>query len=203
MTGTPTSATRICTTRLSAYACVVIVMAKDVQKPELDERTRGRVIDLLGTELTIPQIAERCETTPRVVMQIRADLSKSIDELTMDEMMAKALINLNRIINMALSEFKTVEDMRNGAPLLQTAVTATKTLIEKMEKHRDRNKGQVETLNRKRQSELITLMQQTVNAGVDEISDIYDLPKQDLFDVFNRKLIEAATEMELRNAEQL
>ncbi|MCK9600628.1 MAG: hypothetical protein M0R06_16405, partial [Sphaerochaeta sp.] len=166
---------------------------------KIEERTRRQVLRRLGTR-TPRQIADEMGVTPDVVLAVKRDIVDSMDALTVDEHVAKAFVDLQEVVGMAMSEFQSTEDARSKAPLLSAAVTATKTTLQMLEKWASKNSGAVETLNKKRQSELITLMQRTVDSGVEEIAETYDLDKQELFDVFNRKLVEAAMDMESRNA---
>ncbi|MCK9603239.1 MAG: hypothetical protein M0R66_02505 [Candidatus Omnitrophica bacterium] len=174
-------------------------MTKDLVVPKIEERTRRQVLRRLGTR-TPRQIADEMGVTPDVVLAVKRDIVDSMDALTVDEHVAKAFVDLQEVVGMAMSEFQSTEDARSKAPLLSAAVTATKTTLQMLEKWASKNSGAVETLNKKRQSELITLMQRTVDSGVEEIAETYDLDKQELFDVFNRKLVEAAMDMESRNA---
>lgn len=173
-------------------------MSNELVVPEVDERTRRQVMRRLGTR-TPRQIAEELGITPDIVLAVKRDIVDSMDALTVDEHVAKAFVDLQEVVGMALSEFNSTEDARSKAPLLSAAVTATKTTLQMLEKWASKNAGAVETLNKRRQTELIRLMQRTVDGGVDEIAETYDLDKQALFDIFNQKLLEAATDMEARN----
>ena len=173
-------------------------MTKELVVPEIEERIRRQVVRRLGTR-TVRQISEELGTTPDVVLAVKQSIVDSMDALTVDEHVAKAFVDLQEVVGMALSEFNSTEDARSKAPLLSAAVTATKTTLQMLEKWSSKNAGAVETLNRKRQNELIMLMQRTVDSGVEEIAETYDLDKQELFNIFNRKLEEAATDMDLRN----
>lgn len=173
-------------------------MGAELAVADVDERTRRLITSLLGRK-TPRQIADEAGVTPDVVLRVKQDLVDGIDALTVDEHVAVAVSLLHEVARKALAEFDKSDDARSKAPLLQSVTGAVKTQVQVLEKWRTKNESAVATLNAKRQSELVTLMQTTVDRGVEEIARDYDLDKQTLFDVFNRHLIEAAMEMDARN----
>lgn len=167
-------------------------------EPQFDERTRKEVVKRLGTK-SLRQISDEIGVSPDVVLAIKQDIVNSMDALTIQEHVAKAFVTLQEIVNKALLEFDINDDPRSKAPLLASATQATKTTLQMLKDWETKNQGQVESLNAKRRAELVRLVSTSVDKSVDEISEVYDIPRQDLFDIFNANLLETATEMEARH----
>lgn len=177
-------------------------MSNELVRPEVDDRTRHRILSLIGTGLTFSQIAERAETTPDLVWQVKSDMRNSVDALTTDEWVAKAFVDLQTVVSLAMQEFKTTDDARSKAPLLQTAVTATKTFVEKLEKWSARNQGSIQTLNKKRQVELTTMLNRMTALASDALDDGEPHSKEEILQSMLDGLMVAALEMEERQDTQ-
>ena len=173
-------------------------MGTEIVVQEVDERTRRQVLALLGRK-SLREIAESIGVTPDVVIRIKQDIVDSIDALTVEEHLAQSLSLLRDVAENAREEFERTDDARSKAPLLGAAVSATKLFMSELNKWNDKNSGAANTLNMARQRELITLMQETINGGVKDIEDQFGVDAQEMYEIFNKRLIEAAMGMESRN----
>lgn len=173
-------------------------MTKELTAPSLDERTRSQVIRLLGTK-TVRQIAERVGVSPDVVLQVKQDIVDSMDALTIEEHVAKAFVDLQSVTAMAMAEFQSTDDARSKAPLLATAVGATKTTMQMLDKWEQKNKGNVDAINKKRQSELITALNRMSEITAEMLDDGLPHDKEEILQVMLNGLMTAAVEMDERN----
>jgi len=176
-------------------------MSKELARNEIDERTRAQVIRFLGTK-TIRQIAERLSISPETVLAVKQDIVDSMDALTVEEHVAKAFVDLQNVTALAMAEFQSTDDARSKAPLLATAVGATKTTMQMLEKWEAKNKVQVDTLNRKRQTELTTALNRMSELTSTELDDGLPHTKDEILQSMLNNLMTAAVEMDLRNESQ-
>ena len=173
-------------------------MTKELVVPEIEERIRRQVVRRLGTR-TVRQISEELGTTPDVVLAVKQSIVDSMDALTVDEHVAKAFVDLQEVVGMALSEFNSTEDARSKAPLLSAAVTATKTTLQMLEKWQSRNQGAVDALNRKRQTELTAMLNRMSELAADSLADEFPHTREEVLKAMLDGLMTAAVEMEERN----
>lgn len=173
-------------------------MSNELVVPSVPERTRNQIIGYLGTK-TPRQIAELTGVTPETVIMVKRELVESMDALTAEEHVAKSFVELNRITQLAMSEFSSTDDARSKAPLLAAATSAVKTSLQMLEKWSAKNKGAVDVLNKKRQREIVeafTIMSETTGTLLD---DGEPHSKDEIVQVMIDSLREAVVGMEARN----
>ena len=175
-------------------------MSTEITSNEVSARIKQIVWRYAGVKST-REIAELTGLPPERVLALKKEMYDTVDALTIDQQLTRCMVQLQEISERAREEFESTTDARSKAPLLSASVTAIKTLLNEMRNIRKTEDKAVSTLNAKRQSELVTLMQNTVDRSVEEIAQKYDVDKQSLFDIFNRRLLEAAEEMTARNTE--
>lgn len=173
-------------------------MSKELTTQEIDERTRNQVMRHLGTK-TIRQISEAVGVPVETVLRVKQDVVDSMDALTIEEHVAKAFMDLQNVVNTAMAEFNSTDDARSKAPLLSAAVTATKTTMQMLEKWDSKNSDKVDTLNRKRQSELIKVVSRTNELTAEALDDGLPHDREEILSVMMASLLTAAGEMEARN----
>lgn len=173
-------------------------MSKELATQEIDERTRNQVIRYLGTK-TIRQISELVGVPPETVLRIKQDIVDSMDALTVDEHVAKSFADLQSIVSMALSEFRSTDDLRSKAPLLSAAITSIKTTLQMLEKWQAKNQVAKDTLNNKRRTELITVVSRTNELTAEALDDGKPHNREEIMAVMMSSLLTAAAEMEARN----
>ncbi len=172
-------------------------MTKDLTKRE-DERNRKTVWRAIGHK-SVRQIAEDTGLTVNEVVALRNEMFDGVDALTVDQRRLKTILDLDEIATRARELVETVSDDRAKAPLLSAATSAMKTALQAVSALETQDNSKVDALNQLRQKELLSLMQTTVDASVKELAEQFDVDPQQMFDVFNRNLLEAALDMENRN----
>lgn len=173
-------------------------MAKDLVVPEIDERTRNQVIRYLGTK-TVRQIAEAVGVAPEVVLRVKQDIVDSLDALTAEEYVAKAFVDLQTITSMAMEKFHEIEDERALSGLLTNATGSIKTTLQMLEKWQSKNQANIDTVNRKRQQELVTLVHSAFGKFVEFLEQEKGLEPEEMWNTFEGLMYIAAQEMEARN----
>lgn len=169
-----------------------------VSAGSIDRRTERAIWRGMLTK-SVRQLADETGLTTDAVLRIRNQMLESVDALSIDQRRTKLLVELQEISDRARQEFETTTDARSKAPLLATSVSAMKVVLGELRNLEKTGSAEVDTLNALRLQELTTLMRETVDGGVAEVAEKFDIDKQLLFDIFNAKLMEAATRLNERH----
>lgn len=149
---------------------------------------------------SVREIAEEAGIKPDQVLRIKNEMLSGIDVLTIDEMRAKAIADLNELAIKAREMVDAGLDDRALAPLLSASTQATKTVLNELRNMEKNSQADVNRLNDLRVRELVTLMRETVDASVREIASRVDgMTEDEMFDVFNANLTAAAASLQARN----
>lgn len=163
---------------------------------EIDDRIEKLVWRGLGRK-SARQIAQDTGLSIEQVAYVRTQLLESVDELTIDQKRTKLLVDLQEISDKAREDYETTEDRDAGSKLLQVSVGAIKTVLEQLARIEKNNTARITELNDLRVRELVGLMQEVVDTGVKEVAREHGLDETEVFDVFNRALLEAARNRDL------
>lgn len=140
---------------------------------------------------SVRKIAEETGLRPEEVLRRKNELLEEVDPLTIQQTRQRLIIDLQRIAR------KTQEDYESSpfefkAGLVNSAVASMKLVLAEMTRAEKADNSKVESLNRKRVESLVRIVRAAIDAGVPEISDRYGIPEDDLFEIFNSRLQEAA-----------
>lgn len=163
---------------------------------EIDERTRKTVWSGLGHK-SVTEIAEETGLTPEKVFRVKRQLFEEIDVLTIEEQITKALVTMQELAESALARSKNVADERNYAGIINASVGAQEKILKQLRAMKREDNSRVTELNELRIRELLTLMTEVVEVSVKEISEEHDLDEDELYEVFNVNLVQAARNREL------
>lgn len=141
-------------------------------------------------------IAEETGLSPVEVLRWKKELLEGVDELTIQEKRVKLMADLQDVADRArdLAE-ASISEFQAG--LLNSSVAAMKALLVETARLEKADNSKVEALNQLRVRELLNLLTAVVDAGVEEISEAYELDPDDLIAVFNRKLVEEAEKRDM------
>lgn len=172
-------------------------MSKDLdtaENPEDNPRIRRIIWKGLGSKSTREMAAETGLSIEQV-QRVKVSLIDEVDILSVVQMRAKVLADLQEFARVARDDYDNVDE-RNKAGLLNSAISA----LDKVMKEANRvNKGeqeQVNRLNQKRISAIVQLMQNTVELGVSKLAEEYQMDEQRVFDIFNLALREATEQLQ-------
>lgn len=143
------------------------------------------------------QVAEETGISPEQVLRIRNELLNSVDELTIQQMRAKLLVDLQEIADVARDDYDSEPDRDKGSKLLTAAIGAQKTVLQELARMEKADNGRIEALNELRRREIVALYIETVNTSVDELAARFDLEESEVFEIFNRHLVTASQKREL------
>lgn len=161
-----------------------------IEEPEIDDRIERLVWKGLGRK-SARQIAEEAGITPETVLRVKKQLLDGVDILSIDQAQQKLIVDLQDIAQRAQDDYDSAPwDFKSG--LMNSATSAMKAVLAELNRARAKNDSAIQELNQLRIRELYTLVNRTVVRSVSEISERYDLPNDDLMEVFNRALLEEA-----------
>lgn len=160
-----------------------------------DERTRNIVWKNLGRRTT-SEIADLTGLEPKDVLAISREILTSVDALTIEQQITKALIDLNEIAVVAKEAFEVATDDRAKAPLLAASITAIKTGVGILNTLQKSNSAQVDALNELRVRELLRLVDKVVFVTAEQIEDKHGIAASEILEMFQDNLIPAAAELE-------
>lgn len=162
---------------------------------EVDERLERVIWKSLGKK-SARRVAEETGVSPEVILRVKRDLLESVDELTIQEKRVKLLADLQDISQRAQDDYdQSPWEFKSG--LLNSSIAAVKAVMVELSRMEKADTSKTETLNELRVRELLSLVSAVVEEGVREISDEHGLDEDELFDVFNRKMVEEATKRDL------
>lgn len=143
----------------------------------------------------ISEIAGLIGWKPEEVLRRKSELINSIDVLTIAEKRAKIMYELDEMAAMARERAASTID-EYAAGLLNTSVSAMKTVMVELARMEKQDSDAIERLTQKRVNELLRLMDVVVAASVREIAVTHDLDEAELLEVFQEKLVEEARVLE-------
>ena len=146
---------------------------------------------------SVRKIAEETGLRPEEVLRRKNELLEEVDPLTIQQTRQRLIIDLQRIAR------KTQEDYESSpfefkAGLVNSAVASMKLVLAEMTRAEKADNSRVESLNQKRVAELVNLMREVVDISVVEIATKHGLDEEDLYEVFNRRMVEAAQKRDVQ-----
>lgn len=160
-----------------------------------DQRTRDIIWKYIGRK-SVSEIADLTGLKPNDVLTVSREMLTSVDALTIDQQITKALIDLNEIAARAMEAFDRASDERSWAPLLSSATGAIKTNVAILKDIQKNNNTQVDALNELRVRELLRLVDKVVFMTAEQIQAKHGVPASEVLDMFQENLIPAAAELE-------
>lgn len=165
---------------------------------EISDRITRLVWKRLGNK-SVRQIAQETGLTPEQVLRIKNELLEGVDDLSIAQKKYKLIVELEGIAQDAREAAEnSVEDFKSG--MWNSAVSAMKTMLAELNRIEKADTSKVEALNAMRVRELVSLMYEVVDSGVPVIAAKYDLPQDELFDIFQDALTRAAARREALEA---
>lgn len=144
----------------------------------------------------VREISELTGLKPEEVMRRKTELIDSVDVLSIQQKRQRLLIELDGMARDARERAaNTIDEYYSG--MLNSSVAAIKTLLNELSRMEKQDSGKVEALNRKRVEELVSLVREVVDESVAEISETYGLDDQELFSIFNQRMIDAAQKRDM------
>ena len=165
----------------------------ELERPDLDTKIWKR----LGIK-SAKKIADELGLKPTEVAQRTRELLEGVDALTLQQQRMKIMVDLQTVVNETIRRARNAEDERNIAGLYNSATNAMKAVLTQLNLLEDKSSAEIDRLNELRVKALVRLMENTVNRTVPKLAEKYGLDEQEVFDMFNENLQDAAFEFQDR-----
>ena len=160
-----------------------------------DDRISAYVWRRIGKE-SARDMAKALGVSPDEILRVKRDLAESVDEITLQVQKARLMRTLQEIADDAKDEFETAP-AEFKAGLLNSSVAAIKTLLVELNRTSAKDQAAVTSLNNLRVRELTSLLVEVVESAVPIVAERYDLDVDELFDIFNERLEDAARKRDI------
>lgn len=142
------------------------------------------------------EIAEKTGIPAEEVAKRTIDVLNSIDYFTIEQMQARSMIMLNRLISEAMNRLESVSDRNLGALLNSTGGNLQRNLkeLQGLQAQAEKNSSQMEKAYAKR---LLTIVDRAFDRYLGKLSERYpDEDPRDIAEGFQRTILEIAREID-------
>ena len=145
---------------------------------------------------SVRQIADETGLKPEEVLRRKNELLEEIDDLTIAQIRQRTTIDLQSIARKTQEDYDAAPfEFKSG--LMNSAVAAMKVVLQEMNRLEKADNTKIEKLNQMRVRELVNLVREVVDVSVTEIAQKHGLDDQELFETFNRHMIDAAQKRDM------
>lgn len=166
---------------------------------EIEHLDQSRVDEIIWKHVglkSVREISEMAGVKPEEVLRRKNELLEGIDVLSIQQKRQRLLIELDGMARDARERAKnTVDEFYAGT--VNASAGAIKTMLNELSRMEKQDSAKIDALNQKRVSELVALIREVVDVSVVEIATQHNLDEADLYEVFNRRMIEAAEKRDL------
>ena len=164
---------------------------------EFDDSRISEIIWRGAGVKSVRKIAEETGLRPEEVLRRKNELLEEVDPLTIQQTRQRLIIDLQRIARKTQEDYEA-SPFEFKAGLVNSAVASMKLVLAEMTRAEKADNSKVESLTQKRVAELVSLMREVVDISVVEIATKYGLDEEDLYEVFNRRMVEAAQKRDVQ-----
>lgn len=165
---------------------------------DIELQITPRIEKLIWRDLgkkSVRQIAKETGLEPEAVLRAKNEMFESIDDLTILQKKQRLIIELESISQTAKDAAEnTIDEFKSG--MWNSAISAMKAVMVELNRLDKADNTKVEALNALRIKELVSLMYEVVDSGVPVIAARYEIPEDELFEVFNDAMSRAAARRE-------
>lgn len=161
-----------------------------------DARIESYIYKHIGKK-SAREMATDLGVQPEQILAIKREMVDSVDELTISIQKAKLLRSLQELAEDAQEKSKNVADMRNYSGMINASVGAIKELFRQLNALSKQDNAKIDSLNELRVRELTSLLYEVVDTGVPVAAQRYGIDEDELFEIFNDRLREAAQKRDL------
>lgn len=177
-----------------------MVSMREVAVPEEndldDDRVNRAIRKGLMSSKTVRQMAEETGLKPEEVLRKKSEVLEGVDVLTIQEKRALFMMELSDMSREVRERAsRTVDEYFAG--MINASTANIKLMLGELTRMEKADSGKVEALNQKRVAELVSLMREVIDISVVEIAASHTLDEQELYEVFNRRMREAAEKRDL------
>jgi predicted transcriptional regulator len=170
-------------------------MSDEIEVPDNDriDAIIWRYSDVKSTK----EIAKLTGLTPAQVHQRKREMYETTDELSIQMERQRLITELRGMSRDARDRAEKASD-EFYAGTLNAAVGAIKAMLVELARMEKQDSSKVDALNQLRVKELVNLIQEVVDVSVNEISEKHGIDADEMFKVFNRRMVEAAQKRDMQ-----
>lgn len=161
-----------------------------------DARIESYIYKHIGKK-SAREMATDLGVQPEQILAIKREMVDAVDELTISIQRTKLLRSLQELAEDAQEKSKDVDDMRNYSGMINASVGAIKELFRQLNALSKQDNAKIDSLNELRVRELTSLLYEVVDTGVPVAAQRYGIDEDELFEIFNDRLREAAQKRDL------
>lgn len=166
---------------------------------ELEEVDQARIDECIWRNIgikSVREIAELAGIKPEEVLRRKNEMLDEVDVLSIAQKRQRLTIDLQHISRKVQDDYDNSPfEFKSG--LMNSAIASMKLVLSELARAEKADTSRIESLNQKRVSELVSLMREVVDISVVEIATKHELDEDDLYEVFNRRMIEAAEKRDI------
>lgn len=167
----------------------------DLEIPE-DDRINQLIWKWVGRK-SIRQIAEEVGLPVDEVMRRRREMAESIDVLSLEDEMQKALLEWKQVAALVLDKIDNVQDERNFSGIINSFNGLNKNIVAEINRLKNQNSEAVDSLNQMRVRELLSLLEETAGEFIPWLVEQYGVMEEEAGDKLHELLAKAAEKRDL------
>lgn len=160
------------------------------------DRVDGLIWRNIGVK-SVREVAELAGIKPEEVLRRKNELLDGVDVLSIAQKRQRLTIDLQQIARKVQDDYDS-SPFEFKAGLMNSAIASMKLVLGELARAEKADTSRIESLNQKRVSELVNLMREVVDISVVEIATKHGLDEDDLYEVFNRRMVEAAEKRDVQ-----
>ena len=174
-------------------------MSKEIESADAiqdTERIESLIWKHSGVK-SVKDIAKLTGVNPTEVLRIRKELLEGVDDLTIQQKRQRLMVELEGMARDARARAEAIPD-EFYAGTINAATGAIKAQLAELRLLEKQDSSRIDELNQKRVKELVELVQEVVTDSVMEIAEKYNLDQEELYTVFDTRMIEAARKRDMQ-----
>jgi len=174
-----------------------VAVPEDEEDYADDERVNRAIRKGLMSSKTVRQMAEETGLKPQDVLKKKTEILEGVDVLTIQEKRALFMMELSDMSREVRERAgRTVDEYYAG--MINASTGNIKLMLSELSRMEKADSAKVDSLNQKRVAELVSLIREVIDVSVVEIAARHSLDEQDLFEIFNRRMGEAAQKRDMQ-----
>lgn len=164
-------------------------------EPNDDQRIQRHVLKHIGKK-NAREMAAELGVSPEEILRAKREIVESVDEISIQVQKMRLLTTLQELADDAQERSRSISS-EFFAGTVNASVGAIKTLLVELNRTSKSDQEAISALNMLRVRELTSLLVDVVESAVPIVAERYDLDEDELFDIFNERLEDAARKRDL------
>lgn len=159
-------------------------------EPNDDQRIQRHVLKHIGKK-NAREMAAELGVSPEEILRAKREIVESVDEISIQVQKMRLLTTLQELADDAQERSRSISS-EFFAGTVNASVGAIKTLLVELNRTSKSDQEAISALNMLRVRELTSLLVEVVESAVPIVAERYGIDEDELFDIFNERLENAA-----------